>query len=83
VEAPLRKRAGGRTLGERRLALRRAALVSAPDELACSLRELVDLYTFECDVLDPHRVEELHRELDALPEGAGPGRRPDAWPASF
>jgi hypothetical protein len=61
-------------LGERRLALRRTALAGAPDELACSLRELVDLYTFEYDVLDPHRVDELHHELDALPEGGGSGQ---------
>jgi hypothetical protein len=33
-------------IGERRLALRRAALAGAPDELAYSLRELMDLYTF-------------------------------------
>src|SRR5215510_14795103 len=50
-------------LGERRLALRRAALAGAPDELACSLRELMDLYTFEYDVLDTRRVDELRREL--------------------
>jgi hypothetical protein len=54
-------------IGERRLALRRAALAGAPDELAYSLRELMDLYTFEDDVFDTHRVDELQRELDALP----------------
>jgi hypothetical protein len=55
-------------LGERRLALRRAALVGAPDELARSIRELIALYTFEYDEFDPDRVDELRRELDALPE---------------
>jgi len=54
-------------LGERRLALRRTALASAPDELAYSLRELMALYTFEYDVLDTGRIDELQRELDALP----------------
>ena len=34
-------------LGGRRLALRRTALASAPDELAHSLRELIGIYTFE------------------------------------
>jgi hypothetical protein len=53
-------------LGERRLALRRAALASAPDELVYSLRELTDLYTFEDDVFDARRVDELQRELDGL-----------------
>ena len=37
-------------MGERRLALRRTALACAPDELAYSLRKLMDLYTFEYDV---------------------------------
>jgi len=54
-------------LGERRLSLRRTALAGAPDELAYSLRELMDLYTFEDDVFDACRVDELQRELDALP----------------
>lgn len=58
-------------LGERRLALRRTALAGAPDELACSLRELIDLYTCEYRVLDPRRVDELRRELAALPEAGG------------
>jgi len=59
-------------LGERRLALRRAALAGAPDELACSLRELMDLYMFEGRVLlDAHRVDELRRELAAMPETGG------------
>jgi hypothetical protein len=58
-------------LGERRLALRRVALAGAPNELACSLRELMDLYTFEYDALDPRRVDELRRELAALPETGG------------
>ena len=53
-------------LGERRLALRRTALAGAPDELEHSLRELMDLYTFEYDVFDARRVDELQRELDAL-----------------
>ena len=61
-------------LGERRLALRRTALASAPDELAHSLRELIDLYTFEYDVLDTGRVEELRRELAAFPEAGGAQR---------
>jgi hypothetical protein len=60
--------------GERRLALRRTALAGAPDELAYSLRELVDLYTFEYDVLDTRRVDELRRELAALPEAGGAER---------
>src|SRR5262245_19964866 len=34
-------------LGERRLALRRTVLAGAPDELAYSLRELMDLYRSE------------------------------------
>ena len=59
-------------LGERRLALRRAALAGAPDEIACSLRELMDLYVFEGRVLlDARRVDELRRELAALPETGG------------
>jgi hypothetical protein len=58
-------------LGERRLALRRTALAGAPDELAHSLRELIGLYTFEYDVLDTGRVEELRRELAAFPEAGG------------
>lgn len=68
-------------MGERRLALRRTALASAPDELARSLRELIDLCTFEFDVLDTGRVVELRRELAALAE-AGRSRR-KAWQASF
>jgi hypothetical protein len=55
------------SLGERRLALRRLALASAPDELACSLRELILLYTFEDDLLDSRRVCELRSELATLP----------------
>src|SRR5260370_2267755 len=54
-------------LGERRLALRRTALAGAPDELAYSLRELMDLYTFEGDVIDMRRVDELRHEVVALP----------------
>jgi len=61
-------------LGERRLALRRPALASTPDELAHSLRELIGLYTFEYDVLDTGRVEELRRELAAFPEAGGAQR---------
>ena len=54
-------------LGERRLALRRTALAGALDELEHSLRKLIELYTFEYDVLDTGRVDELRRELDGLP----------------
>ena len=61
-------------LGERRLALRRTALVGAPDELAHSLRELIDVYTFEYDVLDTNRVDELRRELAAFPDTGGAQR---------
>jgi hypothetical protein len=61
-------------LGERRLALRRMALAGAPDELARSLRELIDLYTFEYEVLDTGRVDELRRELAALAEAGGSGQ---------
>ena len=61
-------------LGERRLALRRKALAGAPDELAHSLRELIDVYTFEYDVLDTARVDELRRELAAFPEAGGAQR---------
>ena len=46
-------------LGERRLALRKVALAGAPDELGFSVRELMDLYTFKNEPLDPRRVEEL------------------------
>jgi len=60
--------------GERRLALRRTALAGAPEELAHSLRELIALYTFEYDVLDTARVEELRRELAAFPEIGGTHR---------
>ena len=61
-------------LGERRLTLRRTALAGAPDELAHSLRELIDLYTFEYDVLDTGRVDELRGELAAFPEAGGAQR---------
>jgi len=61
-------------LGERRLALRRTALAGAPDELAHSFRELIDLYTFEYDVLDTARVDELRGELAAF-LGAGGAQR--------
>src|SRR5215831_8121056 len=61
-------------LGERRLSLRRTALAGAPDELEHSLREVIDLYTFEDDVFDARRVDELQRELDALPEAGGAQR---------
>ena len=54
-------------LGERRLSLRRTALAGAPDELQHSIRELIDLYTFEYEVFNARRVDELQRELDALP----------------
>ena len=49
------------------MALRRTVFAGAPDELEHSLRELIDLYTFEYDVFDARRVDELQRELDALP----------------
>jgi hypothetical protein len=59
-------------LGERRLVLRRVALADAPDELACSLRGLIDLYRLEGqELLDARRVEELRRELAALTETGG------------
>jgi hypothetical protein len=58
-------------VGERRLALRRVALAGAPDELACSFRELIWLYTFEYTVMDQHRVYELRRELNTLLEAEG------------
>jgi alkanesulfonate monooxygenase SsuD/methylene tetrahydromethanopterin reductase-like flavin-dependent oxidoreductase (luciferase family) len=61
-------------LGERRLALRRTALAGAPDELAHSLRELIDIYTFEDHVLDTRRVDELRRELAACLEAGGAQR---------
>jgi len=61
-------------LGERRLMLRRTALADAPDELAHSLRELIDLYTFEYDVLDTGRVNELRGELAAFLEAGGAQR---------
>jgi len=61
-------------LGERRLALRRTALAGAPDELAHSLRELIDIYTFEDHVLDTRRVDELRRELAAFLEAGGAQR---------
>ena len=61
-------------LGERRLALRRAALAGTSDELACSLAELMDLYTFEYDVLDPRRVDELRREAATLRQAGGAER---------
>jgi hypothetical protein len=61
-------------LGERRLALRRTALAGAPDELAHSLRALIDIYTFEHHVLDTRRVDELRRELAAFLEAGGTQR---------
>jgi hypothetical protein len=61
-------------LGERRLALRRVALAGGLDELACSVRELMDLYTFEYDSLDPRRADELRRELAARPDTGGAGQ---------
>ena len=54
-------------LGERRLLLRRTALAGAPDELVHSLRALIDIYTFEGQVLDAHRVDELWHDLAAFP----------------
>ena len=59
-------------LGERRLALRRVALADAPDELARSVRELMDLY--KKNSLDPRRVDELRRELAARPDMGGAGQ---------
>ena len=56
-------------LGERRLALRRVALAGAPDELARSVRELMDLY--KNNSLDPRRVDELRRELAARGDMGG------------
>jgi hypothetical protein len=35
---------------------------------------LIDLYTFEYDVLDTRQVEELGRELAAFPEAGGAQR---------
>jgi hypothetical protein len=61
-------------LGERRLALRRTVLVGASDELAYSLQELIDLYTFEDQVLDAGRVDELRRELAAFVQTGGAQR---------
>jgi hypothetical protein len=61
-------------LGERWLALRRMALAGAPDELAHSLQALIGLYTFEYDVLDTGRVDELRRELATFPEAGGAHR---------
>ena len=51
-------------------------LAAAPDELEHSLRELIDLYTFEYEVLDTGRVDELRRELAAFSEAGGP--KPEA-----
>jgi hypothetical protein len=42
-------------------------LAGATDELVHSLRELMELYTFEDDAFDTRRVDELQRELDVLP----------------
>jgi hypothetical protein len=61
-------------LGERRLALRRVALAGALDELASSVRELIELYTFEYDSLDPRRADELRHELAAVPDTGGAGQ---------
>lgn len=58
-------------LGEQRLALRKVALAGAPDELAFSIRELMDLYIFKNEPLNPPRVEELRAELTGLTNGAG------------
>jgi hypothetical protein len=60
-------------VGERRLALRRAALRDSPAELLESLRELVHLYTFEDEILDPARVGALEGEIERL-EGERRGR---------
>src|SRR6266481_3929567 len=65
---------GIRLAGEPRLALRRVALAGAPDELACSVRELMDLYTFENDSLDPRRADELRCELAARADTGGAGQ---------
>jgi hypothetical protein len=59
-------------LGERRLALRRVALADAPDELARSVRELMDLY--KNNSLDPRRVDELRRELASQPDTGEAGQ---------
>ncbi len=58
-------------MGERRLELRKVALAGAPDELGFSVRELMDLYTFKNEPLDPRRVEELRGELAGRTDGAG------------
>jgi hypothetical protein len=58
-------------VGERRLALRRLALTGAPGELLASLRELVRLYTFEDEVLDPARVRSLQGEIERFEVESG------------
>ena len=46
----------------------------APDELGFSVRELMDLYTFKNEPLDPRRVEELRGELAGRTDGAATAR---------
>jgi hypothetical protein len=58
-------------LGERRLALRRAALAAHPDELAHSLRELAALYSFELESFSPERARSLEYEAAAIESGGG------------
>ena len=68
-------------MGERRLALRRTALAFAPDELAYSLRKLMDLYTFDYDVwlrglqpINAHGHRALFYQRIRQSVGAGPSR---------
>jgi hypothetical protein len=58
-------------LGERRLALRRAVLAGHPEELACSLRELAALYSFELEGFSPERARALEDEAAAIEGGGG------------
>jgi hypothetical protein len=51
-------------LGERRLLLRRKVLATAPEEIACSIAELVELYHFETEPFDKKRIRELRRRAN-------------------
>ncbi len=60
-------------VGEAQLKLRRGLLASHPKLLASALGELVQLYSFEGQSLNPERSSELATEAEKLHPGVGNG----------